>query len=400
MMKKDRSKVVCLYPDGEKAAVKGVKEWSEEMLTAVFAEPGGGYGLSAGADFYRERRRVGNYRAAAEAAVRVAFPSVRTVVHHPEEVSVSHIRRQEAFNDLNGGELGFVAVYFNPCGYNAPRANFERFIERFDWMKDRLLVVELAFGDQAFSLTDRAGNLLQLRSDSVLWQKEALINVGTQILRERGFVNVGWLDGDTDIQNCGEDWFECVCRALDESAAVQVAEKIICEFTDQRQDSLGAAANFIHGRLPIEQIYKTGLGWAVRGELWDGLGWYEDSVIGAGDQLAFLATVGAAAKAGQWAQFNNNAKYLEGYQHWATEWSDRVGGAVGFVKDYTALAEPHGSHSNRQYHSRELILSKFGFDPGRDLLKATGSPLEWSANAAGLLRTAVLDHFYQRREDG
>ncbi|MFK5923286.1 MAG: hypothetical protein QM496_14000 [Verrucomicrobiota bacterium] len=303
---------------------------------------------------------------------------------------------------MAGGGLGFVAVYFNPCGYLAPHLNFERFLERFAWMGDRLLVVELAFGEQAFTLTGQAENLLQLRSDSVLWQKEALINAGTKILRERGFANVGWLDGDSIIEGSEEDWFEQCVAALRVSEVVQVFEKVEHRFADQRIIALGSVANLQNTATPVAKIWKTGLGWIVRGHIWDSCSWYDLGIAGSGDRLIFLASVleDVRPEVERSPQFSSSHGYLESYLRWAKIWSDCVGGKCSYLSGVAASSEEHGSHSDRQYYSREIALRDAGYDPAKHLGRDVNGLLMWSDAAPENLKSVMLDYFKNRREDG
>ena len=138
--------------------------------------------------------------------------------------------------------LGFVAVYFNPCGYKALRDNFQCFVEKFAWLGDRLLVVDLVYGDKKPYFVGRTDNVVVEHTDSIMWHKENLINIGTGHLRRKGFENVGWLDGDIQIisPRSMEGWYDSIVVALRTLNAVQVFDKIEHSFSDRVYRNLSA----------------------------------------------------------------------------------------------------------------------------------------------------------------
>ncbi len=63
-------------------------------------------------------------------------------------------------------DLWAVTTYFNPAGYHSRWANYQTFRCRFEIP---LLTIELGYGDE-FELTPGdATQLIQLRSDQVMW---------------------------------------------------------------------------------------------------------------------------------------------------------------------------------------------------------------------------------------
>ena len=75
-------------------------------------------------------------------------------------------------------EFWCITTYFNPCGYQSRARNYRIFSDRLAEQGVNLLTVELAFGAQPFALSD-LNPVALLRSNSVLWQRERLINNAT-----------------------------------------------------------------------------------------------------------------------------------------------------------------------------------------------------------------------------
>ena len=99
-------------------------------------------------------------------------------------------------------KLWTIAAYFNPCGYKSRLDNYERFREQ---LKTPLLTVELAF-EEPFELEPTAADILiQRRGESVMWQKERLLNIALDHLPAECEA-VAWLDCDVLFSRA--DWPE------------------------------------------------------------------------------------------------------------------------------------------------------------------------------------------------
>lgn len=73
-------------------------------------------------------------------------------------------------------ELWVITVYYNPCNYKTRRSTYETFIHTMRTSGINILTVECAFGDDPFVLPV-SPDVLKIRSTSLLWQKERLINI-------------------------------------------------------------------------------------------------------------------------------------------------------------------------------------------------------------------------------
>ena len=92
--------------------------------------------------------------------------------------------------------LSAITCYFNPVGYRRRLENYRIFRQR---LKAPLVTVELSFGGGFHLSSQDADILVQLRSPSILWQKERLLNVA---LKSPGRCNkVAWLDCDILFEN-------------------------------------------------------------------------------------------------------------------------------------------------------------------------------------------------------
>lgn len=120
------------------------------------------------------------------------------------------------------GELWGITTFYNPAGYTNKMTHLRRFAHGVRAQGLRLMVVELAFGDAPFEvpagLSDR---LVRRRAESVLWQKERLLNIGLRDL-PTACDKVCWLDADLIFEN--DDWASETSRLLDSYVVVQPFE--------------------------------------------------------------------------------------------------------------------------------------------------------------------------------
>src|SRR5579883_2017119 len=94
------------------------------------------------------------------------------------------------YNFVSG--LWVVTTYYNPCDYQTRRNNYEIFAHTIRRSGLPLLTIECAFGDQPFNLPERT-DVIKVRSHSIIWQKERLLNLGVSWLPS-SCRYVAWLD--------------------------------------------------------------------------------------------------------------------------------------------------------------------------------------------------------------
>ena len=95
----------------------------------------------------------------------------------------------------------------------------EQFKKKLEKQGVKLYTIELAFFDEDFLLGD---TYLQLRTDTVLWHKEALLNILVNRLPPH-VKKIAWLDSDIFIED--DDWAKKLSRELDHYKIVQLGRK-------------------------------------------------------------------------------------------------------------------------------------------------------------------------------
>jgi hypothetical protein len=299
-----------------------------------------------------------------------------------------------------------ITSYFNPARYKTKRLNFEAFMAGMESVGANVLVVEMAFGDEPFEL-EPGERVLQFRGDSVMWQKERLLNVAAARLPD-SCRKVGWFDADLIFKE--PDWLERTSAALDEHMVVQPFSVAVRMNRDNRDDGTGLlsqsfASVFVRDPAPgrvgnFHAHGHTGFAWAARREFFEQCGLYEASLTGAGDHLmahAFIA--GMANSPCMRHVFTGAPKYSEHFIRWGVKARDLAGGKIG-VGPGRILHMWHGDPEDRAYGERLRQFRVLGFDPDKHLRHGEGGMLEWTDEAPAQIKQWCLDMFHGRNEDG
>ena len=303
-------------------------------------------------------------------------------------------------------DLWIITCYFNPCRYKTKRYNFDLFMDGMRKVGAKVLVVELAFGDEEFELPEGEG-VLRLRGDGLMWQKERLLNIAAATLPP-SCTKVGWFDNDVLFED--PDWLHATSKALDSYMVVQPFDWCVrlprgttvfegrgetyesFAHVYSRQPSISRAGEFYqHGH--------TGFAWAARRELFDLCGLYDACLTCSGDHLMSHAFVGGMVHSPCINRMiGTQRKYLEHFFAWAVKARDLVAGKVGVVPG-NLLHLWHGDLVNRRYTQLNNEFKCFDFDPNRNLRFDESGLWEWN-DAPQEMREWASQMFWLRREDG
>jgi hypothetical protein len=282
-----------------------------------------------------------------------------------------------------------VATYFNPAGYRSRQRNFLQFAAGLRRQGVSLLTVELAFGDREFELPSGL-DVIQKRSNDVMWQKERLLNVALEELPKE-CDNVAWLDCDLIFLN--DKWALETERQLERHCLVQPFEEV-------RQRGW-ISINFPWGCRHAKpgQPTASGFGWAGRKELLLTHGFYDAAILGGGDKLMSSAMIGRVPRQGldQPRTLPLTDRHMDHYMSWQEPFYREVQGNLGYVTG-SALHLDHGTRENRNYWDRYIWLADNQFDPHSDII--VGQDLCWHWNSPKPELHAVVHRYFQlRRED-
>lgn len=319
---------------------------------------------------------------------------------------------------LTGSFLG-VTTFFNPAGYKNKLENYLIFRANAKKQGLKLLTVELAFGNRRFELKDGdADILIQLRTEknNVLWQKEALLNIGLKNL-PKDCDKIVWLDCDVIFQN--NDWVGETAKLLEKYKIVQpysLCARLPGNF------SLGAikktnfdlwSEGFNEGQI-IQGLAKciseqgfeilnkeytdyghSGFAWAARREIFDKCRFYDLLILGSADLFMALSFYGVRNE----ISFKEYPRsMLLNQEAWRRKIFRETKSSVFFTKG-TLLHLWHGDRGLRRYVKRHTILTEHRFDFNRDIRKDENGLWVWNSNKPELHR-AFKHYFFIRAEQG
>jgi hypothetical protein len=242
----------------------------------------------------------------------------------------------------------------------------------------RPYIVEASFGDRHHEITtpDNQGQFLQVNTDSEIWIKENLINLGEQRLLPRNWKYISW--SDVDIEFRDQRWALETMHELQHVPVLQPWRDSVdigptggimnhrrsfgyCDWNGGNQwppknNNPSGAGGYGH----------TGYVWAATREWWEqSRGLIDFGILGAGDWYMAWAMVG---KVGQILHKGTS----DSFRRLCEEWQERTlritKGHVGFIPGRIEH-HFHGTTANRKYHDRHDTLAKHDFDPVKDLVR-------------------------------
>ena len=317
--------------------------------------------------------------------------------------------------------LHVIAVISNPVGYESRYRLYREFANKMARTSNvNLITVELAFNNRPFVITETGNiNHIQVRSNSELWHKENMINIGFSRLPE-GWKYAAFIDADIDFIN--PHWVRDTIWQLQHHKIVQLFSK--CIDLDQWHNPMqivdGLVARFVDngrqvpeyvGNLPKTlrgkdnggiytdgRFWHPGYAWSITKTAFDELGGLmEFPILGSADHLMALAILGQSCRI-------NNIALSPGYLGEIHKWEQRalrfIQQDIGFV-DGSIYHYFHGSKRARGYHNRTQILINHQFDPNTDLKKNSYGMLELVVenDRQIKLKDAIRLYFRSRNED-
>lgn len=297
-----------------------------------------------------------------------------------------------------------ITTYFNPCRYTTRRRNYDQFIAGMRQSGVPCITVECAFPGQDFELPDSL-EIMRVRADTVLWQKERLLNLAASWLPP-SCRYVAWLDCDILFDN--RDWGRMLVDVLKKKQVAQVFETCRRLGPDGKTDGDPLARSFASVMASNPELLEcgrydkhghTGYGWAMRREIFDEVGLYEAAVSGSADHFMAHAIYGHYGFCVENA-LKHDPVQIAHLKAWGAAFHRMVGGSLGVVPGQIRHLW-HGDTTNRRYFLRMHDITDLGFNPRTDLVARPGYPLEWAdgMNKPGL-RDYFANYFAQRQEDG
>jgi len=298
-------------------------------------------------------------------------------------------------------KLHMIAVVSNPCLYAKRYILMKEFIHRIETEEPNVIlyVVELAYKNQKFMITDAKNKRhLQLRTETPLWHKENMINVGVKHLLPANFKAFAWVDADVEFDS--PTWAMDTLKVLNGTKdVVQLFSHCVDMDKDEMVMSVFNSAGY---KLMKNSVYcpvrginysHPGFAWAITRKAYEKVGGlYDKGILGSGDFIMLIGLMGVAQK-------YISSAYHEDYKQSILEFEQkakhlRLGYIPGVIRHYF-----HGSKVNRRYQDRNQILRTFHYSPKEHTQLNAQGLIEPSPAFAEEFKEEIYQYFLARNED-
>lgn len=315
----------------------------------------------------------------------------------------TNIRNKTEF--LNNFEIGIVCCYFNPCNYLSRFLNYIKFIDYFKQHGIPILTVESYDKNSKYRINDHVGNVISVKSKSIYWQKEALLNIGIKFLLKTKCKYIMWVDAD--IKFTSDNWYE---KILNSTKFYEVTQ--IFKTAHQQNFSNGNTISKLSASFSINNngVYadelnnllkrngEPGYGYCYHRDFFKDNFLFDKAILGTGDFLNLIGiyyndTFKDTIQNDRFFK-NTTNDFIETYCNWAEHFS-KPNINVGYV-DEDIVVMNHGSLKNRQYTSREEIIKKHKYTPSLDLKNSKNGIYQITNKK---LEVSIKKYFKSRNED-
>ena len=278
-----------------------------------------------------------------------------------------------------------ITCHFNPCCYRAPLENYFAFRKHMEQFGVSVRTIELIYDDRP-SMIPGAMHVRGSSVDSLLWQKESLLNA---LIDTSSAEYIAWIDPDLYFTN--PSW------VLQAEYALRESYDVIQLFYDARViEKTGtvsgaswpsvARAFLSNERFWDFSKYHAGFAWAARGDWLRKHRLYDKLVAGCGDTQMALAWCCRPDVSG-W-----NPELAADYTKWVVQQGTvRVGCIPG-----TVMHMYHGSNANRRRGEQRMFHAHVA--PSH-FTRSDDGVLSWTDKADPAVVRAIRERFYARNED-
>jgi hypothetical protein len=316
------------------------------------------------------------------------------------DYKVNDIKLAITNNEPIEDKLNVIVVISNPCLYAKRYILLKEFVKRIEEEEEhvRLFIVEMIYENQKFIITDKKNkNHLQLKTDTPIWHKENMINLGVKYLLPKNYKAFAWIDADIEFES--NSW------ALDTLKILNGCKDVIqlfshCVDMSKIKTNLnifnGFGYSFCKQKLFTSKgldYWHPGYAWAITRKAYEKIGGlYDKGVLGSGDSIMALSFINKV-------EYMTNENYSDEYNHSMFEFQDkanklRLGYTPGVIRHYF-----HGSKQNRKYTERWKVLMNNHFSPDRDICYDEYGILVPTNCFSKIFKEDIMNYFKERKED-
>ena len=256
----------------------------------------------------------------------------------------------------------------------------------------------MIYKNQKFIITNKNNkNHLQLKTDTPIWHKENMINLGVKYLLPKNYKAFAWVDADIEFEN--NTW------ALDTLKILNGCKDVVqlfshCVDMSNNNTNLNIFNSFGYSfnkqklyTSKTSDFWHPGYVWAITRKAYEKIGGlYDKAVLGSGDNIIALSFINNSESA-------TNILYTEDYNNSILEYQVkssklRLGYTPGLIRHHY-----HGSKKNRNYTERWLILIKHNYSPIEHVSYDKMEVLQPSDKFSDHFKADIMNYFIERKED-
>lgn len=327
-----------------------------------------------------------------------------TVINNIEIDNIQYTRNiiKEAIvnNEPIDNKLHVVITISNPCLYARRYILIKEFIQRMELEEPDVIVyvVELTYKNQKFIITDPKNKRhLQIRTDTPLWHKENMTNLGIRKLLPANWKAVAWIDSDVEFEN--PSW------AMDTLKILNGTKDIVQVFShciDMNQDMETMMIFTSFGNQFVKQVRYTknkmnfwhpGYGWACTRKAYEKMGGlFDKAILGSADNIMALSLIQKGLNGVNEDSTDDYIQSVVNFQERVKQL--RLGYVPGVIRHHF-----HGSKKNRNYSDRWKILMNHEYSPSEHITYDKDGILIPTDKCPKGMLDEILGYFKERNED-
>ena len=302
-------------------------------------------------------------------------------------------------NDPIEDKLHVIAVISNAAQFARRYILAKEFIHRMEEDPNVIVyVVELAYDKQKYHITDSKNKRhLQLRSNTILWHKENMINIGIKELLPKGWKAFAWIDADVEFEN--PSWAKDTLKLLNGyKDIVQTFSHAIDMDTDESAMRIFTSFGYQYEKKQqynknAENFWHPGYAWAMTRKAYERIGGlYEYAILGSGDNIMSLCLINNGLKG---VNEESTDEYKSTINIFQTKMRTlRLGYTPGVIRHHY-----HGSKQRRGYNDRWKILTENNYDPLQHVSYDKNGLLIPTISCPKDILDRIETYFYDRQED-
>jgi len=317
------------------------------------------------------------------------------IVYKPNDIKLA-IQNNDPLEE----KLHVILVISNPCLFAKRYILLKEFVQRIEKEESDVIlyIVELAYKEQLFCVTEENNSRhLQLRTETPLWHKENMINLGVKYLLPTDYKAFAWIDADIEFESL--TWAKDALKLLNGSKdIIQLFSHCVDMNSKNETMTVKTSAGYQYSKgnkycWSGNDYWHPGYCWAITRKAYEKIGGlYELSILGSGDFIMLMSLLNKGI-------YSLNEDNSIDYKNTVVDYQKKIsllrfGYVPGVIRHYF-----HGTKANRKYTERWKILIEHLYQPNLHISKDEKGLLIPTAEFPEKMKKDIMKYFLERNED-